>query len=88
VTVERQEQALIDEYIKVDPRDRGPADAYLVEYSAPVSALIAYCLGDAQHDVDRVAVDYEVPVEAVPAALAYYQRHKAFIDAKLLLNAA
>ena len=37
-------------------------------------------------DVDRVAADYELPREAVEAALAYYRRNKDLIDARLLLN--
>lgn len=83
-----QDPTLIERYIAVDPADRGPADARVAEYGTPVWALVAYYLGDADGDVAQVAADYELPVEAVHAALAYYQRYKAFIDAKLLLNAA
>ena len=30
----------------------------------------------------------EIPVEAIAAALAYYQQHQALIDARIALNAA
>jgi uncharacterized protein (DUF433 family) len=85
---EREEQALIDRHIAVDPTGRGPADAYLKDYGTSVWALVAYLQGGATGDAGRVAADYEVPLEAVRAALAYYARHKAHIDARLLLNGA
>jgi uncharacterized protein (DUF433 family) len=85
---EREEQALIERHIAPDPAGRGPADAYLREYGTSVWALIGYLDRDAAGGVERVAADYEVPVEAVRAALAYFARHKAYIDARLRLNAA
>jgi uncharacterized protein (DUF433 family) len=85
---EREEQALIERHVAPDPAGRGAAYAYLKDYGPSVWALIGYLGGDAAGDVERVAADYEVPAEAVRAALAYYARHKALIDAKLLLNAA
>jgi uncharacterized protein (DUF433 family) len=80
------EQALIDRYIAVDPYDHGPQDARLKDSGTPVWALIGYLEG-ASGDVARVAADYEIPLEAVQAAVAYYHRHRAPIDAKLLLSA-
>ena len=75
----------------IDPNwDRYPggrADARLRESGVPVWALIGH-LRAVENDVDRVATDYELPREAVQAALAYYRRHKALIDARLLLNTA
>ncbi len=84
---EGSEQALIDRYITADTYGRGPADARLVEYGTPIWALIGY-LDGAGGDEARVAADYDVPSDAVRAARAYYRRHKALIDARLLLNAA
>jgi uncharacterized protein (DUF433 family) len=84
----REAQALIDRHIAVDPDGRGPADAYLKDYGTSVWALVAYLQGGAAGDARRAAADYEVPLEAVRAALAYYARHKAHIDARLLLNSA
>jgi uncharacterized protein (DUF433 family) len=85
---QREEQALIDRHIAVDPDGRGAADAYLKDYGTSVWALVGYLHGDAAGDVGRAAADYEVPPEAVRAALAFYARHKALIDARLLLNSA
>jgi uncharacterized protein (DUF433 family) len=85
---QREEQALIERHIAPDPAGRGAAYARLRDYGTPVWALVGYLGGDAAGGVERVAADYAVPVEAVRAALAYYARHKALIDAKLLLNAA
>ena len=41
-----------------------------------------------ENDVARVADDYEVPREAVEAALAYYRRHREVIDARIAANSA
>ena len=85
---QREDQALIERHIAPDPAGRGAAYARLKGYGTPVWALIGYLGGGAKGDVERAATDYEVPPEAVRAALAYYRRHKALIDAKLLLNRA
>ena len=39
-------------------------------------------------DVDRAAADYDLPREAVEAAVAYYRRHQGLIDARIAANAA
>jgi len=83
------EQQLIERYIDLDT-DRYPggrADARLREYGVPVWALIGQ-LRALSGDVDQVASDYELPREAVEAALAYYRSNKEYIDARLLLNSA
>ena len=36
----------------------------------------------------QVAVDYELPVEAMEAAFAYYDLHRYLIDARIALNDA
>ena len=75
------EQVLVDEYIEPNPNRPGPADAWLRSYVVPVWVLIGYL--EAVHgDVVRVAVDYDVSVDAVRAAVAYYRRYKAVIDAR------
>lgn len=74
---------LITEYID---SSSSPSEARLRKYGVHVWALIGYlrAVGD---NVDQVAADYEVPRAAVEAAIAYYQRHRANIDARLILNA-
>ncbi len=79
-------QALIERYICAAPSGRGPADARLTEYGTPVWALVGYYFGDAGRDVQRVADDYDLPIDAARAALAYYHEHRAAIDARLTLN--
>lgn len=81
------EQALIERYI--DPNwDRygGRADARL-NVGVPVWSLVGY-LRVFNGDVDQVAAAFEIPREAVEAALAYYRRNKNYIDARFLLNQA
>lgn len=83
------ERELIDRYIDPDT-DRYPggrADARLREYGVPVWALIGQ-LQALDGDLDQLAEDYELPREAVDAALAYYRCNKEYIDARLLLNSA
>ncbi len=88
-TMEQGEaQALIERYIHVDGFGRGPADARLTEYGTPVWALVGYYFGDAGRDLQRVAEDYEIPIDAARAALAYYHEHRPALDARLTLNAA
>lgn len=80
------EQALIERWIEPNPHKPGPANARLVDYGVAVWALVA-SLKAVNFDVAQIAADYEIPTEAVYAALAYYKRQQAAIDARLLLNA-
>jgi uncharacterized protein (DUF433 family) len=77
-----QAQVLIERWIRPHPHHSNPADAVLAESSVPVYALIGH-LPVAQGDLDQVADAYEVPREAVEAALAYYRRNRAAIDARI-----
>jgi uncharacterized protein (DUF433 family) len=83
------DDALIERYIDSnwDRYPGGRADARLRDYGVPIWALIGH-LRAIGNDVDQVAIDYELPREAMDAALAYYRRNKKFIDARLLLNSA
>jgi uncharacterized protein (DUF433 family) len=51
----------------------------------PAWALIGW-LEDDYSNADQVARDYAIPYEAMEAAIAFYERHKAVIDARLILN--
>ena len=81
------EQQLIEQYIdrEWDRYPGGRADARLKGYGVPVWALIGH-MGGIEEDPARTARDYQLPVEAVEAALAYYRRYRPYIDAHLLLN--
>jgi uncharacterized protein (DUF433 family) len=79
------EQELIEKYIERN-RDRpSAAEARVAGYGVPVWALVGYL--EAVHgDVAQVARDYQLPIESVEAALAYYRRHKVLIDDRLGAN--
>jgi uncharacterized protein (DUF433 family) len=78
---------LIDHYIELDPHRPGSGEARLKEYGVPVWALVGH-MNAVHGQVAQVAEDYDLPYEAVEAALAYYDRHRAAIDARLQANAA
>lgn len=71
--------------IEENPWHPGPADVRLIESGVPVWALAGQYLAGAG-DVAEIAADYALPCEAVEAALAYYRRHQAVIDARLAAN--
>ena len=52
-----------------------------------VWTLVGYWREVPGKDIVRVSDDYDVPVEAVQAALAFYTRNRALIDGRLALNA-
>ena len=74
---------LTDQYID---DSSGVADARLKPWGMHAWAVIGY-LKAAGGDEEWVAGGYDVPVEAVQAAQAYYKKHKALIDARLTMNA-
>ena len=82
-----QEQELIERWIEQQPHRPDLAEARLVEFGIPVWALVGY-LEAVGNDVAQVAADYEVPRDAVEAALAYYRQHHQVIDARIAANAA
>ncbi len=79
------EDALIERFIEPDLRH--PMDTRISEFGVPVWALIGY-LRVVDGDLAEVATAYDVPEDAVLAALAYYKRNPALIDAQLAINAA
>ena len=60
----------------------GPGDARLRGSGLSVWAMVLYYRG-ADGDVAEVARAYETTPEAIEAGLAYYQLHKAAIDARI-----
>jgi uncharacterized protein (DUF433 family) len=80
-----QEDQLINTYIEVNPHKPWLAEARLKDYGVPVWAIVGH-LPAVEDDVEQVAADYEIPIEAVNAALAFYHRHQALIDARLAAN--
>jgi uncharacterized protein (DUF433 family) len=78
--------ALIARYIRQDPYHPGRHEAIvdLEDRSVSVWTIIGYL--DSDEGWRQAAADYDLPADALAAALAYYARHRALIDAKLLLE--
>ena len=82
-----QVDRLIEEWIEPNPQSPGSADVRLKEYGVPIWTLIGH-LEVVNGDITQVARDYDIVGEAVDAALAYYNRHKEVIDARIAANSA
>ncbi len=83
------EQQLIEKHIDLD-YDRYPyrrADAWLRESGVSIWVIIRN-LDMYQGDRGQVARDFDLSEEEVDAALAYYQRHKKYVDARITLDEA
>lgn len=81
-TTERERATLIARHIMPDPTHPGLAHYRLRAFGIAVWALVAYyeAVG---HDLARVAEDYDLPIDHVRAALAFYAEYSAAIDAYL-----
>jgi uncharacterized protein (DUF433 family) len=71
----------------IEPDINRTDEARIRDFGVPVWALVGY-VRIMNGDVAQTAEDYDVPIEAVAAALAYYRRYKMEIDARLASNAA
>jgi uncharacterized protein (DUF433 family) len=63
------------------------AKRLMEQHIVPIWAIVGHWRA-VDEDGARVAQSYRIPREAVEAALAYYRRHAAVIDARLAANAA
>lgn len=81
----RHEEELIARSIETDPRRPDEGNARIKDAGPSVWAIIGHLEG-AHGDVRQTADDYGVPRAAVEAALAYYLRHRAVIDARRAAN--
>lgn len=84
---EASDDALIQAYVTLPPHRPDPGDARLTAYGYPVW-IVVDALVAADHDLARVARDYELPEDAVRAVVAFYRRHREAIDARSRANAA
>lgn len=82
-----EDQELVSKYIEEDSYLTAASYARIAGYGVPVWALIGY-LRVVDGDMARVAGDYDVPEDAMRAALLYYARHQVEIDGHLAANAA
>ncbi len=74
---------LIERYIEFIPHRPGRDRASVKDAGVEVWALVAFYQGAAAGNMERVARAYDIPVEAVHAALAYYAQERDLIDARL-----
>ncbi len=81
----RHQEMLLDGYIHFDPAESGVDQARVAPADVPVWVIVAQLEG-ADGDVAQVAEDYELPREAVEAALIFYRRNRAAIDARRAEN--
>ncbi len=81
----KRPDALIERYIELDPRRPRLDEAQIKDYGIAVWAIIGR-LEAAHGDVDQAAGDYNLPPDAVRAALAYYTQHREAIDARRAAN--
>ena len=80
-----EDDKLIEKWIEPDQWKAGAEDARIKTYGMNVWAIMGY-LKMRDGDPVNVAEGYEIPVEAVKAAIAYYRRHKHEIDCRLARN--
>ena len=80
----QDERRLIAEHVDTT---WGRADARLKRVGVSVWSLIGYFRAFAG-DRERTREAFALTPEELDAALAYYQRNKKYIDARLLLNSA
>jgi uncharacterized protein (DUF433 family) len=79
--------ALIAKHVEPHPSRPGKAEWRLKERGVPVWVLIAFLAPDGAN-INQLAEDYDISLEAVEAARAYYTQHKAVIDARIEANRA
>lgn len=83
------DKSLIETYIEEDPERPGPSEARLVDSGVPVWAIIGTLRlseGPMDHLALQVADEYDIPVEAVTAAIRYFEQHRIAILGRLAAN--
>lgn len=81
----QDDETLIARYIKPYPDRPGRAYAYFPDYGYSVARIIRDVKA-ADGDIATTARHWEMPEDAIRAALAFYHRHHDYIDARILLE--
>ncbi len=87
MSIDTEQEALIARWIQPNPHKPGAAAAWVLPHHVSVWAIVMQLQLDGWN-VPGVAAWYELPVEAVEAAIEFYQRHKVDVDAKIAHNRA
>ena len=79
-------QRLVQTYVQRDPRRPGLDRARVVAggHGTPIWAIIGDLRGG--EGLESTAATYELPKEAVLAAIGFYREHQAVIDHRLAIN--
>ena len=75
---------LIARYVRPHPIGHGRAYAVIAD-GPSVSAIIRHVMVE-DTDVAKTAKSWHMPEDAVRAALAFYQRHEPYFEARILLE--
>lgn len=79
------EDELIAKHIGPNPNKPWPGEEVVRGSYVPVWSIVGY--NEAYNgDTAEVASGFDVPVEAVEAALVFYRRHKCIIDSRIAAN--
>jgi hypothetical protein len=85
--MDEKAQRLIDRFIRLDPHRPTPDEAIALPSGVKVWAVIGD-LRTNDGDVRCTAQGYDLPEEAVRAAMVLHERHRTFIDNRLDRNAS
>lgn len=85
MVVGEKDRQLVTRWIEPHPWKGGAAEALLRDSGIAVWAIVGYLGGEAG-DPAAAAEAYDIPVEAVEAALAYYREHRGALDERLAAN--
>jgi uncharacterized protein (DUF433 family) len=77
---------LIQTYIEPNPNKSGADEVRIRGYGTSVWAIIGYLDSGDEKELAAIAHGFQIPLEAVQAAVEYYRRHKAIIDNRLAAN--
>lgn len=81
--------ARIAQYIEQDPKRPWPGSERLKDFHTPVWALVGHYKYGTGENLELVARDYQLPVEAVETAMLFYRtarRARVAIDGHLAAN--
>jgi uncharacterized protein (DUF433 family) len=84
---EAERDVLIAKWVETAPAYSSPDRARIIDHGVSVTALITQLQLEGG-DADAVLEVYNLPAEALAAAIAYYERHRSVIDARIVLSAA
>lgn len=82
---EDEQVTLMRTWLQDHPHRPAPYEVIVGPHSVPVYALIGY-LEVAKGDLCKVAEAYDVPLDAVKAAVVYYSRYPEIITARVDAN--